>query len=122
MDTIEKDITEILYNLRRIRRKKHLSQKDVAEKMGTTQQVVSKIENWGFIQLLISFLIVRFIQFKSNIDRLKNLGFNIPIEKSLKEEKKSRDKTVRMIWIITIFCYLMLVLKVGFNYWIYSTK
>ena len=55
---------------------------------------------WGFIQLLISFLIVRFIQFKSNIDRLKNLGFNI--------------------WIITIFCYLMLVLKVGFNYWIYS--
>ena len=44
MDTIEKDITEILYNLRRIRRKKHLSQKDVAEKMGTTQQVVSKIE------------------------------------------------------------------------------
>lgn len=42
MDTIEKDITEILYNLRRIRRKKHLSQKDVAEKMGTTQQVVSK--------------------------------------------------------------------------------
>lgn len=45
MDTIEKDITEILYNLRRIRRKKHLSQKDVAEKMGTTQQVVSKIEN-----------------------------------------------------------------------------
>ena len=61
-----------------------------------------------------------FIQFKSNIDRLKNLGFNIPIEKSLKEEKKSRDKTVRMIWIITIFCYLMLVLKVGFNYWIYS--
>lgn len=44
MDTIEKDITEILYNLRRIR-KKHLSQKDVAEKMGTTQQVVSKIEN-----------------------------------------------------------------------------
>jgi len=25
--------------------KKHLSQKDVAEKMGTTQQVVSKIEN-----------------------------------------------------------------------------
>ena len=35
MDTIEKDITEILYNLRRIRRKKHLSQKDVAEKMGT---------------------------------------------------------------------------------------
>lgn len=33
---------------------------------------------------------------------------------------KSRDKTVRMIWIITIFCYLMLVLKVGFNYWIYS--
>lgn len=37
MDTIEKDITEILYNLRRIRRKKHLSQKDVAEKMGTTQ-------------------------------------------------------------------------------------
>lgn len=120
MDTIEKDITEILYNLRRIRRKKHLSQKDVAEKMGTTQQVVSKIENWGFIQLLISFLIVRFIQFKSNIDRLKNLGFNIPIEKSLKEEKKSRDKTVRMIWIITIFCYLMLVLKVGFNYWIYS--
>ena len=75
---------------------------------------------WGFIQLLISFLIVRFIQFKSNIDRLKNLGFNIPIEKSLKEEKKSRDKTVRMIWIITIFCYLMLVLKVGFNYWIYS--
>lgn len=75
---------------------------------------------WGFIQLLISFLIIRFIQFKSNIDRLKNLGFNIPIEKSLKEEKKSRDKTVRMIWIITIFCYLMLVLKVGFNYWIYS--
>lgn len=75
---------------------------------------------WGFIQLLISFLIVRFIQFKSNIDRLKNLGFNIPIEKSLKEDKKSRDKTVRMIWIITIFCYLMLVLKVGFNYWIYS--
>lgn len=75
---------------------------------------------WGFIQLLISFLIVRFIQFKSNIDRLKNLGFNIPIEKSLKEEKKSRDKTVRMIWIITIFCYLMLVLKVGFNCWIYS--
>ena len=69
---------------------------------------------------VISFLIVRFIQFKSNIDRLKNLGFNIPIEKSLKEEKKSRDKTVRMIWIITIFCYLMLVLKVGFNYWIYS--
>lgn len=45
MNTIEKDITEILYNLRRIRRKKHLSQKDVAEKMGTTQQVVSKIEN-----------------------------------------------------------------------------
>ena len=45
MDTIEKDITEILYNLRRIRRKKHLSQKDVTEKMGTTQQVVSKIEN-----------------------------------------------------------------------------
>lgn len=42
MDTIEKDITEILYNLRRIRRKKHLSQKDVAEKMGTTQQVVLK--------------------------------------------------------------------------------
>ena len=40
MDTNEKDITEILYNLRRIRRKKHLSQK-----MGTTQQVVSKIEN-----------------------------------------------------------------------------
>lgn len=36
MDTIEKDITKILYNLRRIRRKKHLSQKDVAEKMGTT--------------------------------------------------------------------------------------
>ena len=45
MDTIEKDITEILYNLRRIRRKKHLSQKDVAEKMGTTKQVVSKIEH-----------------------------------------------------------------------------
>ena len=33
MYTIEKDITEILYNLRRIRRKKHLSQKDVAEKI-----------------------------------------------------------------------------------------
>ena len=49
-----------------------------------------------------------------------SLKFNIPIEKSLKEDKKSRDKTVRMIWIITIFCYLMLVLKVGFNYWIYS--
>ena len=79
-----------------------------------------QVRDWGFIQLLISFLIIRFIQFKSNIDRLKNLGFNIPIEKSLKEEKKSRDKTVRMIWIITIFCYLMLVLKVGFNYWIYS--
>lgn len=30
------------------------------------------------------------------------------------------ELVLRMIWIITIFCYLMLVLKVGFNYWIYS--
>ena len=49
MDTIEKDITEILYNLRRIRRKKHLSQKDIAEKMGTTQQVVSKMVTLLFV-------------------------------------------------------------------------
>lgn len=42
MDTIEKDITEILYNLRRIRRKKHLSQKDVAEKWGQHSKLFLK--------------------------------------------------------------------------------
>ena len=43
---------------------------------------------WGFLQALIAFLITRFFQFKSNITRLRDLGFNIPIEKSLEEEKE----------------------------------
>ena len=102
----------------------HFKQKIECESFDNINKLYTKF----FITMLMilifsSFGILGFLirdKVFANIDRLKNLGFNIPIEKSLKEEKKSRDKTVRMIWIITIFCYLMLVLKVGFNYWIYS--
>lgn len=55
-DTIKQQIYDLMILLKNMRKKKGLAQKDIAQKAGLTQQMISKIENCDKNPSLESFV------------------------------------------------------------------